>query len=298
MKTLTSLLALAALSAPAMSQALNEDFSYSVTGVFPPAGWANVNNNGGSYPGWQEGTLYTTSMNLGTLTADAASHDDFGSASTNDNSLHSPQMNLGAYSGTTLTFDSDLYYSAYLLINPLGFGNGTSTVECSTDGGATWSIAWSETNTTDGFYPATNVDLAAYAGQSSVDMQFHYFGNYAHCWGVDNVVVDNGGNPTGPSLSISGSCPGPGTANASGMTAGGPVVFFYSVSAGSFTVPGGGCAGLTVPVSSPTQLGPVFFADGAGNVSLSGNQQPNHCGNVMVGAVDVATCSASNVVTL
>ena len=64
------------------------------------------------------------------------------------------------------------------------------------------------------------------------------------------------------------------------------------------TLPSGGCAGLTLPVSSPTQLGGFVSADAAGNASLAGTMQANHCGLVILGAVDIATCGATNTVAL
>lgn len=114
----------------------------------------------------------------------------------------------------------------------------------------------------------------------------------------DEITFEYEGSAPTPALAISGSCPGPGSADASGMTPGGPVAFYYAIAAGSVTLPSGGCAGLTLPVSSPTQLGGFVNADAAGNASLAGTMQANHCGLVILGAVDIATCGATNTVAL
>jgi len=293
MRISLSLAAVGLMAAPAFSQGVNEDFSYSTTSMFPPTGWSNVNNNAGAYPGWEEPTMSTYTVNVGTLNADSASHDDFGGLTTNDNSLHAPTMDLSGSSNTELTFDSDLYYSAYMAHHSSGWGNGTSNVECSSDGGVTWTSVWSETEVVDAFYPGVSADLSAFDGMASVDMQFHYFGDYAHCWAVDNVVVDSGA-PAGPALAISGSCPGTMTADASNMTPGGPVVFVYGNS-GSWTAAGGPCAGLTLPLDAANHIGSVA-ADGSGNASISGDVPAGACGVKMVVAVDGSTCTASNAV--
>lgn len=112
---------------------------------------------------------------------------------------------------------------------------------------------------------------------------------------VDGIV---GIAPSGPTLAVGGICPGAQTANASGMTPAGPVAFYYAIAAGSTTLPSGGCAGLNLPVTTPTQLGGFAIADTAGNVSVPGASQPNHCGLVILGAVDIATCTGTNTITL
>ncbi len=291
-----SFLAVGALVAPLAAQnALNETFSYSTTSTFPPTNWSLVNHNAGPNA-WEEPTISTVGQSFNVLLSDSANHDDFNFGASNDNSIQTPNMNLASYSTPELTYDGELFYAAFTALG--GAGNGTSDIECSTDGGVTWTSIWSETATLDYYTPGLVVDMSTCANSASVDMRFHYFGDYAHSWAIDNVVVDNGGAPTGPGLSISGTCPGVQSANASGMTAAGPVAFYYALAAGSTTIPTGGCAGLTLPVSAPTQLGGFVIADAAGNASLSGASQPSHCGLVILGAVDVAACAASNTVTL
>lgn len=105
---------------------------------------------------------------------------------------------------------------------------------------------------------------------------------------------------TGPSLvlSTSGSCGGNVAFIASGGTANSRIAFAYSFSLGSYTLPGGPCAGLTLGLGGPVQLGGFATADGFGNASLSAFLPSSVCGRLHVQAVDVASCVASNVVSL
>lgn len=103
------------------------------------------------------------------------------------------------------------------------------------------------------------------------------------------------GGPSGPTLSITGSCPGTVTFDISGGTSFGGVGVAYGA-AGSFTIGGGGCAGLAIDISSPTLAG-VFGADINGDVSFTANIPSGACG-LTVQAVDLGSCSATNTVVL
>lgn len=102
--------------------------------------------------------------------------------------------------------------------------------------------------------------------------------------------------PTGPTLAISGTCPGSMTASVSNMTPNGPVVFARG-GVGSTFIPNGACAGLSVPVSGAQQLATVS-ADSNGDASLTANAPAAACGAVSVVAVDGASCTATNVIAL
>lgn len=65
---------------------------------------------------------------------------------------------------------------------------------------------------------------------------------------------------------------------------------------GSTTKPNGVCAGTTVGLSNPT-LAIVIAANGAGAASLTFNAPAGACGR-SVQAVDLSSCSTSNLVTL
>ena len=292
-----TLFALTLLAAPlAAQQALNEQFNYSTTTTFPPTGWSQTMIIPGS-PGWEEPAIASAAINWTVLAVDAAGHDDFNSGGSHENLLHTPTLDLSSFGTPELTFDEDVEWINYMAHHPASNGNGVSTIELSTDGGTTWTVEWTEANTVNGYYPGNVVDLASYAGQPAVDMQFHYFGDWAHCWAIDNVVVDNGGNPTGPGLNISGTCPGPGSIDCTGMTPGGLVYIGYSFSGGTFTIPTGPCTGAIVPIATPTLLFAVA-ADAGGNISIPGVMPATACGVIQMAAFDTTTCTASNSVAL
>ena len=120
-------------------------------------------------------------------------------------------------------------------------------------------------------------------------------------WGMAEARQWNGtlhtevAGPTGPSLAKSGSCPGSTTLTASNCTAGGNVAFLYGA-AGTYTKPNNPCQGVTLGISSPT-LGTILTANGSGTASLTFNAPAGACG-LTVQAVDVATCTPTNTVTL
>ncbi len=292
MKKALTLIAAAALVSSSQAQVLNESFDTSSTGVFPPATWSETNTATPEI--WMDTSLAAIfAVPAGYSTFDAAGHGYTGFASIADSNLISPVMDMSSYGAPELTYDGGLGYSAYLSHTSIYFG--TSDIEVSTDGGVTYASVWSEAAVADYFSPAITLDLSgSAANQASVAISFRYQGEFAHEWVIDNVIVDNLG-PAGPGLAVSGTCPGAMSLDASGMTVGGPVVFGYSLSSGSVTIPGGACAGLTLAMSAPVQLGTVM-ADASGNASFAGNAPAAGCGVVIVIAVDGATCTGSNIV--
>ncbi len=149
--------------------------------------------------------------------------------------------------------------------------------------------------------------LAYTAGASTLYSGTHcdlltHFGSEVNWGGINPDRVFNGELHTeevfsGPMLSLGGTCPGAATVDVIGLTPSGLVAFYYALAAGNAVVPNGACAGLALPVSTPTQIA-ILVADGLGNASLPGVLQPGHCGSVILGAVDVATCTASSLLTL
>lgn len=109
----------------------------------------------------------------------------------------------------------------------------------------------------------------------------------------DVFVRDRG--VIGPSLSMSGTCPGIVTLTISNATFNSAVAIVYGP-AGVFLKPTPPCQGLTLGVSPPS-LGAVRTADAAGVAVLNFNAPPGACGR-SVQAVDVTTCTASNVIVL
>jgi hypothetical protein len=250
MKTILSLVAVAALAGSASSQVLSEDFSSGV----PPTGWVQVVNPGGSGVGWI----------LDSIGGRAWHEDEYLGGLFSDNTLVSPAFSLAGITSSTLTFDTETYYSSYLANNPLGYGDGISNMEISTDGGATWTVVWTDTAVVDNNYITEVVDISAFDGAASVQVGIHFFGTYAQEWWVDNVVVDGGGS--GLVYSTSGLVGGASaTLTVSGATAGGGVLIGYSLTgAGPTNTPFG-----PVDMSNPITQLPVLTADGAGVASMT-----------------------------
>lgn len=103
-----------------------------------------------------------------------------------------------------------------------------------------------------------------------------------------------------PVLTKSGVCPGPMTLTVTGATPLKKVAFFYGFP-GSFTNPNPPCVGLVMnivglPGTTPTLIA-VQTANIAGVATLSGNVPAALCGRT-VQAVDVASCTTSNTITL
>lgn len=110
-----------------------------------------------------------------------------------------------------------------------------------------------------------------------------------------DAQADNWDLGDGPSLSMTGACPGPVTLDMSGMTASGSVAIAYGA-AGSFVIPSGPCAGLVIDISGPTLAG-FFTADAAGDLSISTTLPAGVCG-LTVQAVDMSSCTKTNTITL
>lgn len=132
------------------------------------------------------------------------------------------------------------------------------------------------------------VDVPVTAGTEYL-IRVHSFlgatGNYG--------LLVNGPAADGFALSYSGSCPGPVTIDASGLTPDGPVAFLIDNGTGNFAVPAGGCSGTETDISGNLVVSPIFLsADGAGDSGIAGNAPAPACGAV-VQAVDLTTCDVS-----
>lgn len=179
MLSLRSVLLLALLSTStlfAQTTYLSEDFTNGV----PPTGWTNVISPGTQ--GWIS-------------TGSRAWHEDEVGV-TCDSYLISPNIDLSAASSAYLHLAGDTYYSSYMANHPNAFGDGVSTIEVSTDGGANWTVIWTDTTTVDNTPYAPNLGLTQFLGSSTVNVAIHYFGTYAHEWWVDYLIVDDTPVPT------------------------------------------------------------------------------------------------------
>lgn len=97
--------------------------------------------------------------------------------------------------------------------------------------------------------------------------------------------------PAGPTLTLTGSCPGPLSFAVSGATPFGMVGLAYGPG-GTIIIGGGPCAGMTLDLASLNIAG-LFPADINGLMNLNANLPAGACG-VTIQAVDISTCTPSN----
>jgi hypothetical protein len=150
----------------------------------PPSGWTRV--NGGT------GTQQWTTTNPGgrtipsgmTAPVEIIDSDEDGSGVTQDDSLVSPAFSAVGATQVTLTYDTYYY----------GYSNGYADVDVSADNGSTWSNVTHWTTTSVGSSSTAShqvLDVTGIAaGASQVKVRFHYTGQYAWYWMVDNVQVE------------------------------------------------------------------------------------------------------------
>jgi len=110
-----------------------------------------------------------------------------------------------------------------------------------------------------------------------------------------NGTIYYDAGPSGPSLSVTGACPGTVTFDIAGATPFAGVALAYG-GAGSFTIPGGSCGGTVVDIASPT-LATILGADAAGSVTFSAVIPAGACG-LTVQAVDLSACAPTNTIVL
>lgn len=106
---------------------------------------------------------------------------------------------------------------------------------------------------------------------------------------MDNWALGDG--PNGPTLVVTGACPGLSTFAITGADPFGPVGIVYGP-AGSLTLPSGPCAGMSLDIAAPTIAG-IFGADVTGGLTFSATLPAGACG-ATVQAVDLNNCAPSN----
>lgn len=100
-----------------------------------------------------------------------------GAGSTTNTTLTSPVFSTVGYSALTVSFQQITLVAS----------GGYDAVEVSTDGGTTWTAAY--TNTSNITSPTTTtVNLSAYLNQPNVRLRWHYVDNYGYIWAIDNVA--------------------------------------------------------------------------------------------------------------
>lgn len=155
-------------SAQAQTTFLSEDFS---SGAVPPAGWTEFNN--GNALGWE----------LGSLNGDAAFHND--DSGWNDNSLMSPAMDLSATAAAYIHAQQNVAWASW---------GDQHMIDVSLDGGLTFINVMNDP-IVDGT-STIMTDISAHAGINGVNISFHYTGDYASEWAVDDISVSD--SNTGP----------------------------------------------------------------------------------------------------
>lgn len=152
--------------AAAQQTALAEDFD---AGLVPPTGWFEENN--GVTLGWEANG-----------NGSKAEHEDYFAGAFNDNRLLSPALDLSSFSEAYLHLKHDQQFPGFRELN---------AIEVSLDGGASF-IVLLEIDGSETFNGLPlEVDLSAYAGLTGVQISFHYQGDYANLWRIDDVVVDD-----------------------------------------------------------------------------------------------------------
>ncbi|PLW99687.1 MAG: hypothetical protein C0594_16760 [Marinilabiliales bacterium] len=148
------------------TELLNEDFE---SGTFPPTDWTSIQN--GDPAGWTSSTTQSHSS------SHAAFHNDNNVTSGCDDYLMSDILDLTTATDIQLTFWSYVNYSS---------SAETHEVVVSTDLSSFTSVY--STITSEDTWDEVNIDLSAYAG-SQIYIGFHYTGDFAAEWYVDDVVV-------------------------------------------------------------------------------------------------------------
>lgn len=161
----------------AHAQIFQEDFE---GGTFPPDGWTVESTNT-----TQTWALYTDGPITGTGSANVQYDENM---VPQDEKLISPEIDLSAYSNVALTFKASLSY--YWAVDPND--NYDFNVLASTDQGGTWTSVWNEDD--HGEFPNFSafdvlVNLDAYAGESSVQLAFHYTGLDGAQLLIDDILV-------------------------------------------------------------------------------------------------------------
>jgi N-acetylneuraminic acid mutarotase len=147
------------------------------TGSTPQDGWTNVDNNGSGQT-WQfDNPGNRANPPGGDSDFAILDSDHYGPGFSQDATLLSPVADLSDQTAPQLQFDTN--YDQYF--------NSVADVDLSIDGGTTWTNLWHQT--TSGFQGHVAIPIPQAAGQSNVQVRFHYSGAFAFYWELDNVIL-------------------------------------------------------------------------------------------------------------
>lgn len=156
---------------------LSQNFE-TATGSTPPTGWTRTQASGSN--GWKFGNnLGSQYWAIPSHTKYAASNDDDCNCNMSQDMLISPVIDLTSYTSVILTFQA-FFTGEY---------SSVATVEVSTNGGTTWTVA--NTLTASGLWQSVNVNLSSYIGQSNFKIAFHHDDNadWASGFAIDDVQL-------------------------------------------------------------------------------------------------------------
>jgi hypothetical protein len=153
---------------------LNEDFE---SGTFPPANWENAQI--GDPAGWQETTSYANSP------THSAFHNDDNVSNTCNDWLISPAIDLSSSNTPVFSYYEYVKYPSWadmheVVISTDYNGSGDPST-------ATWTVLNDAIG--DSNWTKKEFDLSAYK-TANVHIAFHYSGDYASEWYIDDVVID------------------------------------------------------------------------------------------------------------
>jgi hypothetical protein len=218
-----------------------------------PAGWT-VSDAEGTNGGWKFDDPGSRGNNTGGEGSFAVvDSDHYGYGSQQDSSLVSPVYDLTGQDSPELAFRTDYRGS---------FGQEAS-VDLTTDGGASWHTVWSPPPTpADLAGPAkVEVPLGDYAGQTKVQLRFHFAGAFTFWWKIDDVFVGNHGMKTVPGGLVAGNVTDANTGN--GITG-----------ADLTGIPGKDTATSPTPEDPALQDGFFWLFAAAGKAQLTASKYP------------------------
>jgi uncharacterized repeat protein (TIGR01451 family) len=153
--------------------------------TFPPAGWAQVIvNDPGTDPVWTRETVGTSPTINPHSGAAMVKFNSYNAPALASARLYTPALDLSTAQMPALRFWMSYYSSAT---------NDRITIQASTDGGTNWTdlttFARYDATCTTACWKQNAVDLAAYAGQSSVQIGFLGISAYGYNIFIDDVTV-------------------------------------------------------------------------------------------------------------
>ena len=103
--------------------------------------------------------------------------DHYGFGNVQDTTLQTPVIDMTSQTSPEIGFDTGFR----------GIDGQVADVDVSTDGGTTWTNVWEQT--TDDVDGHVDIPIPDAAGQSQVQVRFHYIGTWSWWWILDNVFV-------------------------------------------------------------------------------------------------------------